>query len=345
MTQVVTTDLFAGTERYVVNVARELASRGHDVAVVGGNPAAMPLALGVGLPWRPGANTSQTVRSLLAGGRRDIVHSHMTKADFCAAAVSPVVGGRRLSTRHITAPRGFSPLARRLAPAVRRSLARELAVSGFVSRSLEVPADEVLLNGVYEIPTSKEPRARTVLVAHRLAPEKDTPTALRAFALSGLASRGWRLRIAGAGEDRAALEGLAEKLAITDHTDWLGWVDDSARLFRLEGILLAPAPSEPCGLSILEAMAAGMPVVASGSGGNVETIGQLPTAALFSPGDAAAAAGQLVGLADDDLARAAYGDELRRLQRKRFTLEGHVDRLEALYRRVLAGTAAGSASA
>jgi glycosyltransferase involved in cell wall biosynthesis len=344
ITHVLANAEFAGTERYVVNVSHELVRRGHDVAAIGGAPDRMPALLGE-IPWSPGPDARHALGALLSGGPRDVVHSHMTKADFCALAASPVTHAKRVSTRHIVAARGFSRTARRLAPVVRRSLSCELAVSRFVSDALERPADVVLLNGVPRLEMAAGPRRRSVLIAHRLAPEKQTETALRGFALSGLAAQGWRFVVAGSGGEHAALRRLADDLGIADSTDWLGWVDDTTSLYLSEGVLAAPAPGEPCSLTILEAMAAGMPIVASASGGNLETMGQLPTAAFHPPGDAQAMADQLVRLAADDAARAAYGAGLRALQRQRLTLEIHVDGLEAVYAAVTGGRRPRSAGA
>ena len=287
--------------------------------------------------WAPGASTGDLLRALARGGRRDVVHSHITKADYSALMAAPVTRGKRISTRHITTPRGYGRLAKVLAPVVRRALAREIAVSRYVSDLLERPSDVVLLNGVRPQAEVTEERQRFVLMAHRLAPEKDTRTGLRAWAESGLSDRGWRLVVAGAGQERSTMEHLAAELGITGSTDFVGWLADPTEAFRTAGIFLAPAPTEPCGLSILEAMAQGLPVVAAGSGGNPETVGQDPAAATFPPGDASAAAAHLVRLADDDDARRAYGTSLRRLQRAELSLDVHVDRLLEVYREVVEG--------
>lgn len=335
ITEVVTTDVFAGTERYVADVSRELSRRGHEVTVVGGDPAPMIRATGPSVRWLPGASTRAAVRSLARGGARDVVHSHMTKADFVALATAPATRGARVSTRHITVPRGYSPAARRIAPLVRRSLSTELAVSEWSSQQLEHPADAVVLNGVASVPDSTVTRERLVVVAQRLAPEKDTTTALGAFAMSGLAGHGWRLQIAGSGVEEPTLRRLATAHGIAANTDFLGWVDDVDDLYDRAAILLAPAPTEPCGLTVIEAMAHGLPVVAAAAGGHLETVGQHHDAALFPSGDVRAAADQLARLAADPVARDAYGTALRTLQRERLTIGAHVDRLEQVYRDVV----------
>ncbi|QNG37260.1 glycosyltransferase family 4 protein [Geodermatophilaceae bacterium NBWT11] len=327
------TDQFAGLERYVVEVASEQSRRGHHVSVVGGDPASMQRLLTPAVEWHPGATPRDALRALVRQGRRDVVHSHITKADFVALAAAPVNRGRRFSTRHLTAPRGHGPRAQRLAPLVRRALHREIAVSRFVSDEVRPASDVVLLNGVREQPDTSPDRQHVVLMAHRLAPEKDTETGIRAWALSGLADRGWTLVIAGHGAERDPLEQLARELGVADSTDFVGWLPDPTDAFRTSGVLLAPALAEPCGLSILEAMSFGLPVVASASGGNPETVGTAAGATLFPAGDANAAADHLWALADDPTRRATYGRELQELQRAEFSLGVHVDRLTEVYQR------------
>lgn len=333
ITQVLATDRFAGTERYVVEVGAELSRRGHAVQVVGGEPVAMRRLLPPAVRWRAGGSARTALAALATGGRCDVVHSHITRADFVAAMAAPLTGGARISTRHITARRGYSPLAASLAGPVRRGLRREIAVSNFVATTVETAVDEVLVNGVAPVPDQPGPRERTVLVAQRLAAEKGTDVALRAFARSGLARQGWQLLVAGDGDQRAALERQAAGL---DGVRFLGWVDDLQPLLASAGLLLAPAPAEPCGLTVLEAMAHGLPVVAAGSGGHLETVGREPGAALFPAGDEGGAATQLSRLATDETGRDRYARSLRDLQRRELTLARHVDRLEEIYARACA---------
>jgi glycosyltransferase involved in cell wall biosynthesis len=331
ITHVLGTDGFAGTERYVVEVAAEQARRGHDVAVVGGSPQEMPQHVHLPVRWSPGAGPREALRSLATGGRRDIVHSHITKGDFVAALAAPLTRGRRISTRHITAPRGYGRAARFLAPAVTRGLTHEIAVSEFVARAVSPRPDQVLVNGVQAQPDADGPRERVVLMAQRLAPEKDTATGLRAWAASGLGTSGWRLVVAGDGTERTALQALAGELGIEQSTEFVGWLPDPTEAFRSAAVFLAPAPGEPCGLSVLEAMAHGLPVVAAASGGHAETVGSAPGARVFPPGDAEAAAQHLVGLCSDADGRSRYGTLLRELQRSEFSLTVHVDRLQRIY--------------
>ena len=322
---VITTAKYAGAERYVSEVARETASRGWAAAVVGGDPTRMPQALGSSVRWLPGAGPSSAVRSLARLGRHDICHAHMTLAEAAALAARPFHRAPVVSTRHFAAPRGSTRAGRLAARWIGPRLAREIAVSDFVARRLERPPDAVIHNGVKRAPLLWKPENRVVLVLQRLEAEKDTVTALRAWHLSGLAEEGWRLRIVGDGGERGSLEGLVANEGI-GRVDFVGWQSDVWAEFARAGILLTAAPAEPFGLSVVEAMAVGVPVVASAAGGHLETVGALPQARLFPPGDLPAAAGSLRSLLADDL-RADLSGSGRALAGRLFTITRHVDAL------------------
>ena len=117
--------------------------------------------------------------------------------------------------------------------------------------------------------------------------------------------------------------------------EFLGHRRDMWELMRAAGLLLAPRTDEAFGLSVVEAMARGLPVVAAGSGAHLETVGFASGAALFEPGDAADAARLLRGLADSPEDRESYGARLQVVQRERFTVEQQALRTDLVYRRVL----------
>src|SRR4029077_16599293 len=124
-----------------------------------------------------------------------------------------------------------------------------------------------------------------------------------------------RLQIAGEGALRGSLEHLATTLGVGGAVDFLGRREDVGSLMTTAAVLLAPRPDEGYGLTVLEAMAAGLPVVAAASGGHLETVGVVPDAPLFQPHDSGDAGRLLARLARDPARRDTYGKSLQSVQR------------------------------
>ncbi|GAA4287446.1 glycosyltransferase family 4 protein [Georgenia daeguensis] len=330
----VRSDAFAGVERHVASLAAAQARAGHRVAVVGGDPTAMRAALGPRIPHRPAATVAEVAAAVRGWRGGDVVHAHMTAAEIAVALAAPTRAV--VATRHFAGTRGASRAGRLAEPALRRRIAAQIAISRYVADHVDGPSTVVPV-GVPDRPDGRPAvdRARTVLLAQRLAPEKDGATAVRAFAFSGLAARGWGLDVAGRGTERATLERLAARLGVADAVTFLGPRSDVGELMARAGVLLAPCPVEGLGLAVLEAMAAGLPVVAAAAGGHLETVGTVDGAALFAPGEVAGASAALAALAADPARRDAYAAELRLAQRTRFTLAAQVAGTDAVYRSVL----------
>ena len=325
----VTTGNLAGVERYVCTTADETATRGWQVTVVGGSPERMRWALHPDVRWFPGATPAESLRSLARIGRQDICHAHMTVAEAIAVSTRPLHRAPIVSTRHFAAPRGSSRSGRFAAPWISMRLTRQIAISEYVARQLERPPDAVIRNGVPPSPCLWRPASRVVLVLQRLEAEKDTLTALRAWKASRLADEGWSMRVVGGGSERAALEAWTASARASEIV-FSGWTSRVSEELSAAGIFLAPAPGEPFGLGVVEAMAAGVPVVACGAGGHLETACRLPNAPVFPPHDTFAAAGALRSLLTEK-SRAALSDAGRRLAEDEFTIARHVDQLLVEY--------------
>jgi glycosyltransferase involved in cell wall biosynthesis len=338
---VVHSDAFSGVERHVAVLAGAQVAAGHDVVVIGGEPAAMADAAGQdAVRTVPGGTLPDVARGLHRYARRaDLIHTHMTVSEV-AAVVSP---GRRaapvVSTRHFADGRGvgrlgaFAPLAR---PLLSSGLSAQIAVSRYVAEHIDGPS-HVVYAGVPDR-DAPDPGSRedVVLLAQRLEPEKRSAVAVKAFAASGLAASGWRLDIAGSGSERGVLERLAASLGLSrEQVQFLDRRSDIQDLMARAGILIAPRPDEAYGLSVLEAMACGLPVVATGAAGHLETLGLLDAPALFPPDDVRAAGTLLQQLADDRAARQRLATAQRDLQRTRFTLDAQQRATDEVYRGVL----------
>ncbi len=256
----------------------------------------------------------------------------MTTAEAVAVAARPLHRAPIVATRHFPARRGSRPLGRLLAPWIAPRLARQIAVSEFVAGRTESRPDAVIANAVAASPCLWRPESRTVLVLQRLEVEKDTSTALRAWQVSRLFDEGWNLRIVGEGSLRPALEAWTRSAGVRGVT-FAGWSDDVEQELRQAGMLLAPAFGDSFGFAPVEAMSAGVPVVAAAAGGHLETVGRLTEPVLFTPRDAEDAARVLRSLLMDDV-RGAVSRAGRELVAAEFAIERHVDLLLSEYARV-----------
>ena len=330
-------DGFAGVEHHVATLAVAQRTLGHRVAVIGGDATAMRAAIDdPAINHRPAVTVLDTAHAIDEWRHCDILHVHMTAAEIAAVLAVRSWSVPVVSTRHFGGRRGASLGGRLAAPVVERRISAQIAISAYVA-GLIGGSSTVVHHGVPASTASPSVlgRSDTVLVVQRLEEEKATDVALHAFARAGLADRAWRLEIAGEGAERPHLERLAARLGIARSVSFLGRHSDVPLLMERAGIFLATCPVEGLGLSVLEAMAAGLPVVAAGAGGHLETVGALATATLFDSGNASAAARLLARLAGDERERERYGAALQELQRERFSVESQARATEAVYRSVL----------
>lgn len=139
------------------------------------------------------------------------------------------------------------------------------------------------------------------------------------------------LLMAGDGPERGACERLAIELGIADAVHFLGKQDQVERLLPQADVLLLPSETESFGLAALEAMACGVPVVASRTGGLGELITDGSDGFLEPVGDVAAHAGRVLQLLADPTQRRAMAHAARRTAVKRFDAARIVPLYEQLY--------------
>ncbi len=130
-------------------------------------------------------------------------------------------------------------------------------------------------------------------------------------ALARLTSRPWHLVVAGDGPARRDVEAALAPLGT--RVTWLGPVksDALAGIYAACDIYAWPAINEAWGMALLEAQAAGLPVVAGRSGGVAGVVADGRTGRLVAPGDPEAFAGALAGLLDAPAVRLAFGTAAR----------------------------------
>ena len=181
-------------------------------------------------------------------------------------------------------------------------------------------------------------------VVGRLARWKRAQLAVRAMPIVRESIPGARLRVIGGPgteEDRgfaAELGAEAGRLGLGDAVELAGHVTDAPKAIRGLDVLAHPAEREPWGLVVLEAMAAGVPVVAAPEGGPREIVRDGEDGLLEDPEDSAAFAAALVRLGSDPALRASMGESGRERVAGAFTAESAARRLWELIGAEVAGT-------
>ena len=361
----------SGAERQALAQGAELVRRGYSVRVVTQSIAGLPANDEV-----EGVRVHRWIRtsdlgplfglSFVAGVARalrrlrpeyDLIHTHQGLWEAIATGLArPILGGA--PTLIQPASSGYFGEAEELArtkgfPLLRRAILRNTAFAA-ISRDIEsqwlalgVPPGKMtrMASGVDArhfragpvdpaFEATLPPRPRVVFTG-RLHPQKNLARLLEAWRGVDRAS----LVLVGDGEDRGALEASARGLGLADRVHFAGRVEDPARHLRAADVFALPSVAEGMSNSLLEAMATGLPCLASDIGGNTDLLGR-DDAGLLLP-DKPAAWSEAINrvVADRDLA-ARLGTAARRRVETEFSIEAVVDRYERLYRALLSGDSA-----
>jgi glycosyltransferase involved in cell wall biosynthesis len=164
----------------------------------------------------------------------------------------------------------------------------------------------------------------------RLVEQKDYPTQLRAFALAAARVPSLRMAIAGDGPLRPALERLARELAIANRVRFLGYQDDVPALLRSVDLFALASKFEPFGVALIEAKAAGLPIVATAVNEIPDIVVDGESGLLTQPQNAASMAALFVKLALDRGCRTRLGARAR-IEAQQHSLKTVVAAYETLY--------------
>jgi glycosyltransferase involved in cell wall biosynthesis len=170
----------------------------------------------------------------------------------------------------------------------------------------------------------------------RLDPVKNQFALLEAVAALRQSLPGLRLTVVGDGPLRSALETQADRLGVREGVTFTGARSDTPDLMRAFDIFVLPSLNEGISNTILEAMATGLPVVATRVGGNPELVADGVTGRLYDPGVPGALEAALMPYVTDPALRDAHGRAARERVVQNFSLDAMVNRYVALYDELLA---------
>ncbi len=297
-------------------LGEQLRDDGFTVEVLGRRP---------GLDWR----CARQIRAFLWRERADLVHAHQY-TPFFYAAVARMPGRRSpvLMTEHgrhfPDYPRPKRMLANRFLLARRdRVVGVGCAVRDALIANEGMPARRigVIYNGIDLAPFADASHHRgavrrelglgpddlAIFQVGRLDPLKDHATAVRTIGRLVNRHPGARLLLVGEGPEEAAIRELVRQRDLTADVRFLGLRTDVARLLSAADLCLLTSVSEGIPLVLIEAMAAGLPVVSTNVGGVPEVVEDGRTGLLAPSADDAALADKVLRLASDPALRESMG--------------------------------------
>lgn len=355
---------FGGGEKHIIDLCRALAARGHDVF----------LAIRPRCKWRAqidfigperlldvsirnsfGVFSAKRIADFVNENEIDIVHAHVAR-DYIPASIACIAAKRSrfILTRHVMFP--LKPFNRFALKNVSRAIGVSSAVAEALGSIFPKEKIAVIPNGIemtaYGAEWKRSMReafrkfhgipqdALLVGTVGQLIPLKGQRDLVLAAAEVGKKLPDTRFAIVGKDNSmdqrfRRELKRLARVLEIGDRILWLDWADDLPSLLAALDIYISPSHSESFGIATLEAMAMGLPVVATRTDGSRELIRREELLVPF--GDPVKLAERLVELLEDEPARLQLGSEMYRRASENYSLEKMVESMEKLYGEVLDG--------
>ncbi|MBP1686708.1 MAG: hypothetical protein H6Q33_2851 [Deltaproteobacteria bacterium] len=345
-----------GAIQHGLLLTRELARRGHSVVVLcepdswlSRELASEPVEVVECDFHRWPLDEVRRIAGLARPKRLDVCHTHQTCAHTFGVLLRwmsgiPCVATAHAFSRHVhwllneriiavsQAARAFL-ITRNFVPASRIDVVpnfvdhRRLASAGQVSRAQ--------IRNVFGI----DEGCPLIGVVGRVIPNKGWPDILWVLAQLSLAEPTARLLVVGSVTPgyRSTLEAEAGVLQVAKKIVWAGQRLDIPQVLSALDIFVSLSRQETFGLAILEALAAGIPVIATAVGGVPEVVRDGETGLLIPSGDHEAMARAIVALLRDEPRRRRLGQSGQRDARERFSAEIHVPRIEATLARVASG--------
>lgn len=338
-----------GASICIRNQVHELKRRGHEVSIISDISGSLACTLKdeglrtIDLP--PHHKLSPLgilrLREALRRERPDVLHTHLSKASISGTIAAKFARVPSLATVHGMNRRytySFADRVIAVSEAGRRDLIRQglqpskvvVAHNGIPMPELPSISDRLKAKAALGIPGD----ALVIGSVTRLAPGKGIDDALTAFAKLKQEFPSLRLVLAGEGSCTEQLQRQASDCGLSDDIHFLGYCEDVESVVAAFDLFVLPSHSEGLPLCILEAMALGVPVVATKVGGIPEVIDERSGLMVPVQDPLTLAAAAKTILADGNL-RASMGAYARERAERHFSLQASCDALETAYLGVL----------
>ncbi len=355
-----------GVATHMHHLALKLRERGHEVTIVTNSRGEL-MEDGINLLRIPGVvspildvNITYSLKSTRELNEFlrdfDVIHSHHA---FTPLALKAAKAGRRMGKATVLTTHSISfahesrlwealgltfPLFSKYLKYPHRIIAVSKAAKAFIEHFTDTPI-EIIPNGVDDgifrpvrnrekIKEEFSVEGRVVLYVSRMSYRKGPHVLLNAF--SGIEDA--VLIMVGSGEMLPFLKAQAKFLRIEDRVRFLGYVESGMlpKLFGMADVFVLPSvTAEAFGIVILEAMASGVPVVATDVGGIPEIVRESESGVLVPPGNELELRNAIQKLLLDDGLRARFGANGRKAVEEKYSWDRVTERIEKTYEDIL----------
>lgn len=297
------------------------------------------------------------LKKYIYAGEFDLVHTHLIHGTIYGNFAAKTAGVKRIiCTRHDCSPYMenyfYRFLVRSSSRLCKKIIVISKAIGDFVVRTENIPQEKIvpILYGldlpeeIYS-PSPQELRHRFGVEDHmpvlaavgRLVTSKGHRTLIESLPIVLKEVGETTLLIAGSGPLEGDLKKLARKLGVEERVRFLGFLNDVDPLYRTIDLLVHPSLREGFGLTVLEAMGHGLPVIASRVTALPEIVEDGKTGILVAPQNTQALAEAIIRILKDKPLRMKMGAAGLRRMTEHFLLDRMVRETEELYDEILLG--------
>lgn len=329
---------FGGAERYYIDLSRALCERGHDVLAIchkrSLSKSLLEQIAGINVrpisifaKWDPFA--VKKVSNMITDFKPEVVQAHLARGAFIGGKVTSKQALPLLVHTHNFINMKYYKNVDKFIPATHAQV-NYLKANGIAENNIRLIRNFSAFPAIDN--SQLKPQVKKIVSHGRFIHKKGFDLLVRSFAR--LNDPDIELHIAGDGPEKQAVANLVSELNIDAKVHFPGWQDD-IRSFLLQGdLFVLPSRDEPFGIALLEAMACGIPMVATQCHGPVEILDE-SVAYLCEVNNVDSLTGALETALRDPQDRLSKTQQALELFKERYSIDRAVIQFEELYREML----------